>query len=49
MSRVSRHVLGLFHGQTGGKQFRRLLSEASQHRNTDLSAVNTALDHIREQ
>lgn len=48
MSRVSRHVLGLFHGQIGGKQFRRTLSEASQHGNTDLSAVNTALNTLKE-
>lgn len=48
MSRVSRHVLGLFHGQAGGKQFRRLLSEASQHRNTDLSTVHTVLAQMSE-
>ena len=42
--RVIRHVLGLFHGQPGGKLFRRYLSENLYKRPMDIDVVIEALN-----
>lgn len=42
-----RHVLGLFHGERGGRLFRRVLSERMHRRDVDWSLVEQALDATR--
>lgn len=48
LSRISRHIIGLYHRQPGGKQFRRFLSEACQHGNTDINVVYQALTQVEQ-
>lgn len=43
---MTRHILGLFKGQTGGKQFRRHLSENSFRKKADISVVHDALTFV---
>ncbi len=43
LSNITRHVLGLYHGQPRGKTFRRFLSENAQHRAADASVLLEAL------
>ena len=43
LSYISRHILGLFHGQPGGKRFRRYLSEHAHKANADLTVLENAL------
>lgn len=43
---MSRHVLGLFKGQQGGKQFRRHLSEHGHKSDAGLNVVLDALAHV---
>lgn len=43
---MSRHWLGLFHGQPGGRGFRRTLSEGSRQRDADWAVVEQALAHV---
>jgi tRNA-dihydrouridine synthase A len=43
---MTRHVLGLFHGQPGGKQFRRHLSDMVNMRGAGLERVEAALANI---
>jgi len=45
---ISRHILGLFHGQTGGKQFRRFLSENAYKNTADIQTLQTALHMMQE-
>ncbi|MAM70775.1 MAG: tRNA dihydrouridine(20/20a) synthase DusA [Gammaproteobacteria bacterium] len=40
---ISRHILGLFHGQPSGKQFRRFLSENAYRADADLSVLKSAM------
>lgn len=40
---ITRHMLGLFHGQPGARQFRRILSEEANRDGADLSTYNSAL------
>jgi len=40
---ISRHILGLFHGQPSGKQFRRFLSENAYRADADLSVLKSAI------
>ncbi len=48
MHYITRHILGLFHGQAGGKQFRRSLSENAFKPGADLSTLEAALSLITE-
>lgn len=43
LNHITRHLLGLFKGQRGGKAFRRYLSENSHHRNAGIDVLVNAL------
>ena len=43
LKHITRHVLGLFHGQPGGRQFRQVLSEGAHRPGADWSLVERAL------
>jgi tRNA-dihydrouridine synthase A len=43
LNHLTRHVLGLFHGQNGGKRFRRHLSERAHLRGATLDTLREAL------
>jgi len=40
---IARHVLGLYHGQSGGRRFRRILSDAARLRNAGAGLLLEAL------
>jgi tRNA-dihydrouridine synthase A len=44
--RIARHLLGLFHGQTGARLWRRALSETRDRPGTGIEALETALDTV---
>jgi tRNA-dihydrouridine synthase A len=44
LKHLVRHVLGLFHGQPGGRAFRQILSEGAHRPDADWSLVERALD-----
>lgn len=46
LSYITRHILGLFHGQHGGKQFRRFLSENAHKPNADWRVLEQALKFV---
>ena len=46
LKHMTRHILGLFKGQRGGKQFRRHLSENSHKEEAGVEVVNDALKFI---
>jgi len=48
LSYITRHVLGLFHGKPGGKQFRRHLSENAHKPEADLSVLEAALALVKD-
>lgn len=48
LSYVTRHILGLFHAQRGGKQFRRYLSEHAHKEGADLNVLAQALERVSE-
>ena len=43
LKHISRHVLGLFHGQPGGRAFRQVLSEGAHRAGADWSLVEQAI------
>jgi len=43
LKHLTRHVLGLFHAQTGGRAFRQILSEGAHKPGADWSLVEQAL------
>ena len=43
---MTRHVLGLFQGQPGGKRFRRHISENAHRRGADLGVLSAALNML---
>ena len=47
LAAVTRHVLGLYHGEIGGKAFRRILSERAHVADAGWEAVEAALDAVR--
>ena len=47
LSYITRHILGLFHGQPGGKQFRRHLSEQAHKPGAGIDVLQQALDKVR--
>jgi tRNA-dihydrouridine synthase A len=49
LSAVTRHVLGLYHGEAGGKAFRRVLSERAHAVDAGWEAVEAALGEVRLQ
>ena len=48
LGHISRHLLGLFHGVPGGRQFRRYISENAHKRGAGLEVIQTALEKVQE-
>ncbi len=48
LSYITRHILGLFHGQPGGKRFRRYLSENAHKPEACLQTLESALECVPE-
>lgn len=48
LNHISRHLLGLFHGVPGGRQFRRYISENAHKPGSGLEVIQTALEKVRE-
>ncbi|PCJ17940.1 MAG: tRNA dihydrouridine(20/20a) synthase DusA [SAR86 cluster bacterium] len=46
LQHITRHILGLFKGQKGGKQFRRHLSENSRLPNADVNVLHEAMAYV---
>jgi len=49
LARITRHMLGLFHGEPGGRFWRRVLSENAHRRGAGLEIVDMALAAVAEQ
>ena len=49
LKHITRHVLGLFHGQPGGRAFRQILSEGAHRPGADWSLLEHALEVTAEQ
>ena len=47
LKHVTRHVLGLYHGQPGGRAFRQVLSEGAYRPGADWSLVERAIATTR--
>ena len=48
LTHMSRHLLGLFHGVPGGRQFRRHISENAHKPGAGLEVIQAALEKVRE-
>jgi tRNA-dihydrouridine synthase A len=48
LTHMSRHLLGLFHGQPGGRRFRRHISENAHKPGSGLEVIRDALALVRE-
>jgi len=46
LSYVTRHMLGLFHGMRGGKQFRRVISEQAYKKDAGINVLNEAFARV---
>jgi tRNA-dihydrouridine synthase A len=49
LKHITRHLLGLFHGQPGGRAFRQVLSEGSHRAGADWALIEQALAVTRAQ
>ena len=49
LKHISRHLLGLFHAQPGGRNFRRLLTEGAVDDNAGWAVVERALAATQRQ
>jgi tRNA-dihydrouridine synthase A len=49
LSYITRHILGLFHGQPGGKQFRRHLSEHAHKSGAGINLLIEATEKVKNQ
>jgi tRNA-dihydrouridine synthase A len=47
LNAMTRHMLGLFNGQPGARQFRRYLSENATKRGADISVLRAALSFVK--
>jgi len=47
LKHIVRHVLGLFHGEPGGRAFRQVLSEGAHRKDADWRLVERALDAVQ--
>jgi len=47
LNAMTKHMLGLFHGQPGARLFRRHLSENAVKTDANLSVVNDALAYVK--
>lgn len=43
---IARHILGLFHGQRGGRQWRQVLSQEAYHPNANENVIRAALAKV---
>ncbi|MBW0146687.1 tRNA dihydrouridine(20/20a) synthase DusA [Marinobacter arenosus] len=48
LTHMSRHLLGLFHGVPGGRQFRRYISENAHKPGAGIEVLQAALEKVRE-
>ena len=48
LTHISRHIMGLFHGMPGGRQYRRHLSENAYKPGSGLDVIETALSKVHE-
>ena len=48
LGHITRHVLGLFHGQRGGRQFRRYISENAHKPGADIDVLKQAVALVAE-
>ncbi len=48
LNQITRHILGLYHGQPGGRLFRRFLSENAQGREAGIAVLERALAAMRD-
>lgn len=48
LSHITRHIMGLFHGQPGGRQFRRHISENAHRPGSGIEVVTDAMARVRE-
>jgi tRNA-dihydrouridine synthase A len=46
LHQITRHMLGLFHGQPGARGWRRVLSEQSSRDGAGLEVLDRALDQV---
>jgi tRNA-dihydrouridine synthase A len=46
LSNITRHILGLFHGEVGARQFRRYLSENAPLTNSGINIIKEALHYV---
>jgi tRNA-dihydrouridine synthase A len=49
LARLTRHMLGLFHGEPGGRVWRRVISEEAHRRNAGIEVLDRALAAVTEQ
>lgn len=49
LARLTRHMLGLFHGEPGGRSWRRVLSEKAHRRGAGLEVLEEALAVVEDQ
>ena len=49
LKHITRHLLGLFHGQPGGRAFRQVLSEGAHRAGADWALIEQALAVTRAQ
>jgi tRNA-dihydrouridine synthase A len=47
LSKITRHMLGLFHGQPGGRHWRRIISEQSHVPGAGVEVLDRALDAVK--
>ena len=47
LTHISRHIMGLFHGMPGGRQFRRHISENAHKPGSGLEVIQAALAKVR--
>ena len=47
LNAMTKHILGLFHGQPGARAFRRILSEEAPRNPADITILHRALDAVR--
>lgn len=48
LSHITRHLMGLFHGQPGGRQFRRYISENAHRPGSGIEVVEAAMAKVPE-
>lgn len=49
LNRITRHILGLYRGQPGGRQFRRLLSERAHRPGANLRTLELAMQAVEDE